>query len=78
MSEKLTRPKGGRIKGMATKSSYLLAVLLIANPFMLLIFQNCSSNAHERTVASQESAVQIKEPAHVEYSEKINPRLEIK
>lgn len=27
---------------MAKRSSYLLAVLLIANPIMLLFFQNCS------------------------------------
>jgi hypothetical protein len=33
---------------MATKSSYLLAVLLIANPFMLLFFQNCSSGPQDR------------------------------
>lgn len=28
---------------MAQKSSFFLAVLLIANPFMLLFFQNCSA-----------------------------------
>ena len=27
---------------MAKKSSFFLAILLIANPFMLLFFQNCS------------------------------------
>lgn len=28
---------------MAKRSSYFLAVLFIANPFMLLFYQNCSS-----------------------------------
>ena len=28
---------------MANKSSFLLAVLLIANPFVLLFYQNCSA-----------------------------------
>ncbi len=28
---------------MANKSSFLLAVLLIANPFVLLFYQNCSN-----------------------------------
>jgi hypothetical protein len=28
---------------MAKKSSFFLAVLLIANPFMLLFFQNCAT-----------------------------------
>lgn len=27
---------------MANKSSFMLAVLFIVNPFMLLFFQNCS------------------------------------
>ena len=31
---------------MAKKSSFFLAVLLIANPFMLLFFQNCSAAPH--------------------------------
>ncbi len=37
---------------MATKrSSFLLAVLFIANPFMLLLYQNCSvaPNSHTET-----------------------------
>lgn len=33
----------------------MLAILLIANPFMLLVFQNCSSNSHDRVVASSEN-----------------------
>lgn len=28
---------------MAQKSSFFLALLFIANPFMLLLFQNCSA-----------------------------------
>ena len=31
---------------MANKSSYLLAVLFIANPFVLLFYQNCSIVPH--------------------------------
>ncbi|MGZ3690530.1 MAG: hypothetical protein ACXVAX_03445 [Pseudobdellovibrio sp.] len=63
---------------MATKSSYLLAVLLIANPFMLLVFQNCSSSTHDRTIASNDSSVQQEKPAPPEFSVKINEKLEIK
>lgn len=37
---------------MANKSSFMLAVLLIANPFMLLFFQNCSAQPPTRAVAS--------------------------
>lgn len=37
---------------MATKSSFLLAILLIANPFMLLVFQNCTPTNHDRSIAS--------------------------
>lgn len=39
---------------MATKSSFFLAILLIANPFMLLVFQNCTPSNHERAIASNE------------------------
>lgn len=47
---------------MANKSSYLLAVLFIANPFVLLFYQNCSivphpggeinSSSHKKPVVS--------------------------
>lgn len=37
---------------MASKSSFLLALLLIANPFMLLFFQNCTSSVQDRAIAS--------------------------
>lgn len=60
---------------MAIRSSYFLAVLLIANPFMLLAFQNCSSNTHGRAIASVE---QPKQSANTEYSEKIHANLEIR
>lgn len=39
---------------VTTKSSFFVAILLIANPFMLLVFQNCSSNSQDRVVASTE------------------------
>jgi len=60
---------------MAIRSSYFLAVLLIANPFMLLAFQNCSSNTHDRNVASVEQA---KQAPNTEYSEKVHNKLEIR
>ncbi len=63
---------------MATKSSYLLAVLLIANPFMLLVFQNCSASPNDRNIASAEPLVQLEKPAPAEFSVKINEKLEIK
>ncbi len=36
---------------MATKSSFILAVLFIANPIMLLFFQNCSVAPHRQTAS---------------------------
>lgn len=42
---------------MATKSSFILAILFIANPFMLLFFQNCSAMPKP-----QASSVQIEKP----------------
>jgi len=45
---------------VTTKSSFLLAVLLIANPFMLLLFQNCSSNPQDRVIASNENTSPVK------------------
>ena len=60
---------------MATKSSYFLAVLLIANPFMLLFFQNCSPSPHERVVASEEMT---KEDLKTEISYKVDKNLRIK
>ncbi len=44
---------------MATKSSFFLAILLIANPFMLLVFQNCTPSNHERAIASNEQPAAI-------------------
>ena len=40
---------------MATKSSFFLAVLLIANPFILLFFQNCTPSLQDRNVAAVEN-----------------------
>jgi hypothetical protein len=45
---------------MASKSSYMLAVLFIANPFVLLFYQNCSS-----APTSQASINGDKKPASV-------------
>lgn len=44
---------------MANKSSFMLAVLLIANPFMLLFFQNCSAQPPTRAVASTPTSIEI-------------------
>lgn len=41
---------------MATKSSFFLAILLIANPFMLLVFQNCTPTNHDRAIASNDNS----------------------
>jgi hypothetical protein len=61
---------------MASKSSYFLAVLLIANPFMLLFFQNCSPNPQGRSVASTK-AKSLK-TSETEISYKVNNNLIIK
>lgn len=59
---------------MATKSSYLLAVLLIANPFMLLVFQNCSPNTN-RAIASLKTPA---EKPQTEFSSVVGVNLKIK
>jgi hypothetical protein len=61
---------------MATKSSYFLAVLLIANPFMLLFFQNCSPSPQERAIASSENYT--KADLKTEISFKVDKNLIIK
>ncbi len=50
---------------MAHKSSFLLAVLFVVNPFMLLFFQNCST-----TVAAKptEKTPQTQSKAAVSYT----------
>ncbi len=40
---------------MANKSSFLLAVLFIANPFVLLFYQNCSVVPHPQGEISSSS-----------------------
>ena len=60
---------------MATKSSYFLAVLLIANPFMLLFFQNCSPTSQERVIAS---ASKQAEKTEIEPSFRVGKNLDIK
>ena len=62
---------------MASKSSYFLAVLLIANPFMLLLFQNCSPNSQERNIASSDKQ-SILENHETEISFKVEKNLIIK
>jgi len=53
---------------MAKRSSFFLAVLLIANPFMLLFYQNCSiapnSHAYQDDQYKQQPPIkQAKYPA---------------
>ncbi|MBC7742423.1 MAG: hypothetical protein H7061_09510 [Bdellovibrionaceae bacterium] len=45
---------------MATKSSFILAILFIANPFMLLLFQNCSSAPHQQASSKIEPKASAK------------------
>lgn len=47
---------------MAKRSSYMLALLLIANPFMLLFFQNCSKPPQQ---AIKESPPSVEQPQDV-------------
>ena len=42
---------------MATKSSFILAILFIANPIMLLFFQNCSVMPHQQASSQIENKV---------------------
>ncbi len=75
------RPEGS----MATRSSYFLAVLLIANPFTLVLFQNCASSPKDRKIASSEKQtnneiqreIQREKPG-VELGYQINKNLIIK
>jgi hypothetical protein len=73
----LDQGSGGAFS-MATKSSYFLAILLIANPFMLLVFQNCSSGTHDRTIASDDSSIERVQAQEPEYSVTIDKNLKIK
>jgi hypothetical protein len=57
---------------MATKrSSFFLAVLLIANPFMLLFYQNCSvvPTSHAKIHETPQKALKspASEPKHLTY-----------
>ncbi len=47
---------------MAQRSSFLLAVLLIANPFMILFFQNCSALPQAARIPSSDPAPQMEKP----------------
>lgn len=40
---------------MATKGSFILAILFIANPIMLLFFQNCSVLPQRQASSASES-----------------------
>lgn len=73
----LDQGSGGAFS-MATKSSYFLAILLIANPFMLLVFQNCSPGTHDRAIASTGSSVELVQVQEPEYSITVDKNLKIK
>ena len=58
---------------MAKRSSLMLAVLFIANPFMLLFYQNCSSAppSHAQNKEFEGNKKPASEPkVHKEYSGK--------
>lgn len=63
---------------MAAKSSYFLAVLLIANPFMLLVFQNCSQGPQLRSIASSSDHQIIHINEETETSFRVDKNLIIK
>lgn len=44
---------------MAQKSSFFLAVLFIANPFMILFFQNCSSAPQAYKAQNEEKSGRV-------------------
>lgn len=50
---------------MAKRSSFFLAVLMIANPFMLLFYQNCSvaPNSHASKIENHQLHKTSKTPA---------------
>lgn len=47
---------------MAQRSSFLLAVLLIANPFMILFFQNCSALPQAARIPASNPSPQTEKP----------------
>jgi|GEM_PF-4748281 len=62
---------------MATRSSYFLAALLIANPFMLVFFQNCSQGVQARKIATDHKQQTVNH-ADPEIAYKVNKNLIIK
>lgn len=48
---------------MANKSSYMLALLFIANPFVLLFYQNCSSAPTAQAEKQPASVSEAEKPA---------------
>ncbi len=63
--------RSGGLFMMTTKSKFFLATLLIVNPLMLLVFQNCSSNSQDRDVATAEK------PAIVQTLEESEPVFQV-
>lgn len=57
---------------MTNRSSFMLAVLLIANPFMLLFFQNCSQTRQIASDANRE-IIKSNNSVSVESKSNINP-----
>jgi hypothetical protein len=76
--KRLLDQRSGGAFSMATKSSYLLAILFIANPFMLLFFQNCSSGTQDRAIASTKLPVERVQAQEPEYSVTVDKNLKIK
>ena len=63
---------------MAKRSSFFLAVLLIANPFMLLFYQNCSivptSHAFQEDQLKNKPVKPAKAPASEARTETVSKR----
>ena len=81
ISEKQTGPLVRRTR-MTNKNGFFLAALLIANPFMLLLFQNCSTFPQDRSYASLPDETSGKnfppEKRLVEVSFSLNRNLKVK
>ncbi len=55
---------------MAKRSSFFLAVLFIANPFMLLFYQNCSVTPTSHADSPPEYSKASKSPASTDNADK--------
>ncbi len=61
---------------MSKKNTFFLVILLVANPFMLLFFQNCSASSHVKAESASEEFT--KADLKTEISYKVDRNLVIK